>query len=245
MFVPNKANKETTKGKAAEKRYYLAHKAEFAKRAVEYRATHKEEMAAQQAEYYAANKEEINRKHAEYDKAHAIEIAARRAKHYREHREERLRKGAEYKAAHKEERAEYNAGYAATHQQELVAYRAQYKLTHRAELAWNAMCARCSNPTKRSITYVGVKVCWRWAKENPEGRANFVSDMGQPPEDTSLGRSCDMGDYEPGQTFWMTSAEQVLAQKNKRALLKWAAAQENNNGFYQGPKGPTESSLAA
>jgi hypothetical protein len=32
-----------------------------------------------------------------------------------------------------------------------------------------------------------------------------------------------MGDYEPGNAFWQTRAEQSLARRNKWALLKWVS----------------------
>jgi len=51
----------------------------------------------------------------------------------------------------------------------------------------------------------------------------FIGSMGERPEGTTLGRILDMGNYEPGNAFWQTDAEQKLAARNKRALLKWQA----------------------
>jgi hypothetical protein len=88
-------------------------------------------------------------------------------------------------------------------------------------VSWEAMRDRCYNPkTARYKNYggAGVRVCDRW-----QDFRNFLADMGLRPEGKTLGRILDMGDYEPGNAFWMTSAEQSLAQRNKRALLKWAS----------------------
>jgi hypothetical protein len=84
--------------------------------------------------------------------------------------------------------------------------------------SWHSMLYRCANP-KRFPHYIGVRVCERWLTFE-----NFLADMGERPEGTSIGRILDMGDYEPGNAFWQIDAEQKLAQRNKRALLTFAAA---------------------
>ena len=88
-----------------------------------------------------------------------------------------------------------------------------------------AMIARCTNPTINGYSRYGganppVKVCPEWMKFT-----GFLASMGPRPEGTSIGRILDMGDYEPGNAFFQTPAEQKLAARNKRALLKWAASQ--------------------
>ncbi len=90
--------------------------------------------------------------------------------------------------------------------------------------AWTAMKTRCYNP--RSTDYKsyggsGVAVCPRW-----QDFQTFLEDMGPRPEGKTLGRILDMGNYEPGNAFWMSPAEQGLAQRNKRALLKWQSMRE-------------------
>ena len=62
-----------------------------------------------------------------------------------------------------------------------------------------------------------VLVCPEWMTF--EG---FLSSMGPRRAGTTLGRILDMGNYEPGNVFFMTRAEQGLAKRNKNALLKWA-----------------------
>ena len=88
--------------------------------------------------------------------------------------------------------------------------------------SWASMIQRCTNPNIRYWnTYggAGVTVCKAWLTF--EG---FLASMGERPAGTSLGRILDMGNYEPGNTFWQTVEEQNLAKRNHNALLKWAAS---------------------
>jgi hypothetical protein len=82
--------------------------------------------------------------------------------------------------------------------------------------SWRAAMSRCTNPNDAFFEYYGgsgVTVCERWTRFE-----NFLADMGERPEGTTLGRILDMGDYEPGNAFWMTASEQRLNQLNKRHL---------------------------
>jgi len=62
--------------------------------------------------------------------------------------------------------------------------------------------------------YRGVTVCERWRTFD-----NFLADLGERPEGTSLGRFADVGNYEPGNCAWQTKKEQASEQKIKRQLL--------------------------
>ncbi len=97
----------------------------------------------------------------------------------------------------------------------------------RTYLSRRAAIARCTNPNNnRYANYGGraITVCSRWQGER--GFENFLADMGEcPSSQHSLGRILDLGNYEPGNVFWMTRAEQSLAARNKRALLKWHDSQ--------------------
>src|ERR1700678_98602 len=88
--------------------------------------------------------------------------------------------------------------------------------------SWESMKQRCLNPNhNRYEVYggAGVKVCERWNLFK-----NFLADMGERLSNTTLGRVLDLGHYEQGNAFWMTPAEQGLAKRNKRALIKFAQA---------------------
>ena len=74
-------------------------------------------------------------------------------------------------------------------------------------LSWQAMKKRCLNPNHdhyASYGAKGVTVCMRWRKSFK----TFLADMGERPENTTLGRFGDSGNYEPGNCAWMTLAEQ-------------------------------------
>jgi hypothetical protein len=89
----------------------------------------------------------------------------------------------------------------------------------RTYTSWYNMKQRCTN--KNALYFGvyggdGVSVCERWKLF-----VNFIADMGPRPENTTLGRTLDLGDYTPTNCFWMTNAEQALHKRNRRALLLW------------------------
>ncbi len=85
--------------------------------------------------------------------------------------------------------------------------------------SWLSAVQRTTNPRHQGYRHygaAGVKVRTRWRRFT-----HFLADMGERPEGTSLGRALDTGNYEPGNAFWQTQEEQLLARMNKRALMKW------------------------
>jgi len=87
--------------------------------------------------------------------------------------------------------------------------------------SWKSMIARCLRLNATGYARyggAGVKVCPEWITFS-----GFLSAMGERLPNTTLGRILDLGNYEPGNVVYMTDVEQKLAQRNKRALLKWAA----------------------
>ena len=77
---------------------------------------------------------------------------------------------------------------------------------------WSNMIQRCTNPSNpRFADYGGrgIKVCSRWVGS----LANFIQDMGLKPDNMSLDRIDNDGDYCPENCHWTTASEQNL---NKR-----------------------------
>jgi hypothetical protein len=82
---------------------------------------------------------------------------------------------------------------------------------------WAAMLRRCRNPnTKDYPNYGGrgIRVCERWSKF-----ANFYADLGpRPSRNHSIERRENDGNYEPGNCYWATRAEQANNKRNNRLI---------------------------
>jgi hypothetical protein len=76
---------------------------------------------------------------------------------------------------------------------------------------WRGMKGRCYNPNNAKYYRYGergIKVCDRWL-DAEEGFKNFLADMGEKPDNLSLGRINNDGDYTPSNCRWETGIQQA------------------------------------
>lgn len=101
---------------------------------------------------------------------------------------------------------------------------------------WQAMKQRCVNPKHKDYARYGARgivVCERW-----QLFLNFLEDMGIKPEETSIDRINNDGNYEPGNCRWATKSEQMgnrapyseaTREKLRAATLAYWAEKRSEN----------------
>lgn len=76
---------------------------------------------------------------------------------------------------------------------------------------WESMIQRCNNPKNTNYKHYGargIKVCESWHIFE-----NFISDMGERPENKELDRINNDGNYEKSNCRWITHQENLLNRK--------------------------------
>lgn len=82
---------------------------------------------------------------------------------------------------------------------------------------WVMMNQRCSNPKNKGFKYYGgrgIMVCDRWR----HSFSNFIADMGPKPDNMTIERINNDGNYEPTNCKWATYKEQRANQNRCKKL---------------------------
>lgn len=90
---------------------------------------------------------------------------------------------------------------------------------HKLYRTWARMHERCNNRDHEAYKYYGgrgISVCERW--NGPEGVTNFIADMGERPEGTTLERRENNKGYSPDNCYWATAVQQNRNRRTAKLL---------------------------
>lgn len=85
--------------------------------------------------------------------------------------------------------------------------------TYRSWLCMRDRCRSPSNLTYKNYGGRGIRVCGRWDRFE-----NFLEDMGERPEGTSIDRIDSNGNYEPGNCRWLRRDINSAKQRTNKLI---------------------------
>ena len=126
-------------------------------------------------------------------------------------------------------RREYGQLYYAANREKIKAQTRHYRTEHATStyISWQGMLTRCRNPNTKDYKRYGgrgIEVCARWDTWKGGSLTNFLNDLGERPEGSTLDRIDPDGNYEPDNCRWATYSEQTA---NRRKFRVYSPGSEN------------------
>jgi hypothetical protein len=142
---------------------------------------------------------------------------------YIKYKDKILAQRKEYHAKNRDKIHTRQAKHYAANRVKIRTQQKEYHAKNQERIIWRGMNARCAEGGHEDYYDRGIRVCWRWHWDNPDGFKNFLKDIGKRPKPDengmpySLERMDNDGDYCPENCKWALAVEQ---QNNKRNTVR-------------------------